>query len=110
MTSEEFRTNPLLLRNQFERSGTFEIPIIQKEKIRFENLELIGYDKLSSGNSNQIVHATTKRITLVLTDMESVGMPRCSQMVDRFGSAPEMESFRIVELMKQSGLGTMKPD
>lgn len=56
MTSEEFRTNPLLLRNQFERSGTFEIPVIQKEKIDLENLTLIGYDKLSSGNSDQVVH------------------------------------------------------
>ena len=56
MTSEEFRTNPLLLRNQFERSGTFEIPVIQKEKINLENLTLIGYDKLSSGNSDQVVH------------------------------------------------------
>lgn len=56
MTSEEFRTNPLLLRNQFEQSGTFEIPVIRKEKIDLENLSLIGYDKLSSGNSDQIVH------------------------------------------------------
>ena len=48
MTSEEFRTNPLLLRNQFERSGTFEIPVIRKEEIDLENLSLIGYDKLSS--------------------------------------------------------------
>ena len=56
MTSEEFRTNPLFLRNQFEQSGTFEIPVIRKEKVNLENLELIGYDKLSSGKDNQIVH------------------------------------------------------
>lgn len=56
MTSEEFRTNPLLLRNQFERSGTFEIPVIHKEKVSLENLTLIGYDKINSGKENQIVH------------------------------------------------------
>lgn len=56
MTSEEFRTNPLLLRNQFELSGTFEVPVIRKEEISLENLALIGYDKLSSGNSDQTVH------------------------------------------------------
>lgn len=56
MTSEEFRTNPLLLRNQFERSGTFEIPLIHKEQVGLENLALIGYDKLSSGKNDQIVH------------------------------------------------------
>ena len=56
MTSEEFRTNPLLLRNQFEQSGTFEIPVIHKEKVSLENLTLIGYDKISSGKENQVVH------------------------------------------------------
>lgn len=56
MTSEKFRTNPLLLRNQFERSGTFEIPVIHKEKVSLENMPLIGYDKINSGKENQIVH------------------------------------------------------
>lgn len=56
MTSEEFRMNPMLLRNQFDKYGTFEIPMIQKEEVSLENLALIGYDKLSSGKSDQIVH------------------------------------------------------
>lgn len=56
MTSEEFRMNPMLLRNQFDKNGTFEIPMIQKEEVSLENLALIGYDKLSSGKSDQIVH------------------------------------------------------
>lgn len=56
MTSEEFRKNPLLLRNRFERSGTFEIPLIHKDDVMLENLELIGYDKISSGKTNQVVH------------------------------------------------------
>ena len=56
MTSEEFRTNPLLLRNQFERTGTFEIPLICKNELTLENLSLIGYDKISSGKSHQVVH------------------------------------------------------
>ena len=56
MTSEEFRTNPLLLRNQFERTGTFEIPVIRKNEVTLENLSLIGYDKISSGKKDQVVH------------------------------------------------------
>ena len=56
MTSEEFRTNPLLLRNQFERTGTFEIPLIRKNEVTLENLSLIGYDKVSSGKKDQVVH------------------------------------------------------
>ena len=76
MTSEEFRTNPLLLRNQFERSGTFEIPVIQKEKINLENLTLIGYD------------------------MVSVGMLRFFRMEDRFGFVLEMVLFKTAVSMK----------
>lgn len=56
MTSEEFRTNPLLLRNQFERTGTFEIPLIHKDEVSLENLSLIGYDKVSSEKKDRVVH------------------------------------------------------
>ncbi len=56
MTSEEFRRNPMFLRNQFSRNGTFEVPIIKKEEVSLENLSLIGYDKLSSGKGEQVVH------------------------------------------------------
>lgn len=56
MTSLEYRNNPMFLRNQFEGIGTFEMPKIKKEKINLENIEFIGYDKINSGTSNQIVH------------------------------------------------------
>lgn len=42
MTSENFRTNPMFLRNQFKGDGVFEIPRIEKEEIELENIELIG--------------------------------------------------------------------
>ena len=56
MTSEEFRTNPLFLRNQFKTDGVFEIPKIEKEEIGLENVELIGYDKLGEKESDKFVH------------------------------------------------------
>ena len=56
MTSEGFRRNPLLLRNQFEKTGTFEIPHIKKDEVSLDNISLIGYDKLNGGRPNQIVH------------------------------------------------------
>ncbi len=56
MTSEEFRTNPMFLRNQFKGDGVFEIPKIEKEEIELENIELIGYDKLSENETDKIVH------------------------------------------------------
>ena len=64
MTSEEFRTNPLLLRNQFARSGTFEIPVIHKEKVSLENMTLIGYDKINSGKENKLYTSSWMTISL----------------------------------------------
>ena len=46
----------LLLRNQFDRTGAFEIPVIRKDEVELENLSLVGYDKVSSGKSDQVVH------------------------------------------------------
>lgn len=54
MTSEEFRTNPMFLRNQFKGDGVFEIPKIKKEEIELGNIELIGYDKLSENKTDKI--------------------------------------------------------
>ena len=34
----------------------FEIPLITKNAVSLENLSLVGYDKISSGNGGQVVH------------------------------------------------------
>ena len=54
MTSEEFRTNPMFLRNQFKGDGVFEIPKIEKEETELENIELIGYDKLDENETDVV--------------------------------------------------------
>lgn len=46
----------MFLRNQFARDGTFEMPVIKKAKLDLDNIELIGYDKLSEGQKEKIVH------------------------------------------------------
>ncbi len=60
MTSQNFRNNPMFLRNQFESEGVFEIPKIQKDEISLENIKLIGYDRISENekekNKSKIVH------------------------------------------------------
>ena len=56
MKSEDFRNNPMFLRNQFKGDGVFEIPKIEKEEIKLEKAELIGYDKLSESETDKIVH------------------------------------------------------
>jgi len=56
MTSEKFRNNPMFLRNQFRGDGVFEIPKIEKNEIDLENIELIGYDKISEKATDKIVH------------------------------------------------------
>ena len=66
MTSEEFRTDPLFLRNQFKPQGIFEIPLIKREKISLEDVELIGYDKLNENDTEKIVHFFLTIINLSL--------------------------------------------
>ena len=56
LKSVDFRNDPMFLRNQFARDGTFEMPIIKKTKLDLDNIELIGYDKLSEGQTEKIVH------------------------------------------------------
>lgn len=46
----------MFLRNQFEGDGVFELPIIRRESVALEEIALTGYDKLSSGETDQIVH------------------------------------------------------
>lgn len=56
MKSEDFRNNPMFLRNRFKGDRVFEIPKIKQEEINLENIELIGYDKLSENETDKIVH------------------------------------------------------
>ena len=43
MTSLEMRSNPLFMRNSFETSGKWDIPVIKKQDIPLDNLRLISY-------------------------------------------------------------------
>ena len=56
MTSDEFRNDPMFLRNQFDGDGVFEIPRIKKDEINLEKIALIGYDKLNENETEKIVH------------------------------------------------------
>ena len=56
MKSVEFRNDPMFLRNQFARDGTFEMPVIKKTKLDLDNIQLVGYDKLSEQETDKIVH------------------------------------------------------
>ena len=40
MTSEEFRNNPLFLRNQFKSVGIFDMPIIRKQNTSLKDIKL----------------------------------------------------------------------
>ena len=47
LKSVDFRNDPMFLRNQFARDGTFELPVIKKTKLDLDNIEFVGYDRLS---------------------------------------------------------------
>ena len=57
ITSYEYRNNPLFLRNQFKSVGMFKLPLVKKQEIGLEDVQLIGYDKVNQSNDyEKIVH------------------------------------------------------
>lgn len=53
----DYRTSPLLLRNQFEGDGKFNIPVIPKALLTdsdFSDLLLIGFDRTNLENNNHL--------------------------------------------------------
>lgn len=59
LKSEEFRNNPLFLRNQCKSDGVFEMPIIRRQDIDLKNLKLVGYDQIkpdNKANTQSFVH------------------------------------------------------
>ena len=41
MTSEKMRDNPLFMRNGYDVAGRWEIPVVRKQMVDFENIKLI---------------------------------------------------------------------
>ncbi len=46
--ASDYRNDPMFLRNQFTCDGKYEIPLIKKQTISLENLELISYTNTTS--------------------------------------------------------------
>ena len=59
MKSFDLRNNPLFLRNEFDVEGKWGFPIIKKQELSLENLELISFSDISrkdTKNLNKGVH------------------------------------------------------
>ena len=48
------RNDPLFLRNEFEKEGEWNFPIIKKQDINLDNLELISYSDISSKDTKNL--------------------------------------------------------
>ena len=53
MTSKQMRTDPLFMRNEFNVNGKWELPIIRKQDIPLENLQLISYSDTRSSENEE---------------------------------------------------------
>lgn len=52
MKSVEFRSNPMLLRNQFGTNGIFDLPVIKNHEVDLQNISLVGYDQTKVDDKN----------------------------------------------------------
>ena len=55
MTSKKMRTNPLFMRNEFEVEGRWDFPIIHRQEIDLNDIELISCADVSR-NDNANLH------------------------------------------------------
>ena len=53
MTSIEMRGNALFNRNSFPSSGKWQIPIVERQEIDLDNVELISYSDIRSNDTEQ---------------------------------------------------------
>lgn len=57
ITSYEFRNDTMFLRNEFKSVGMFKLPLVKRQEISLEDVNLIGYDKVNQSNDyKSIVH------------------------------------------------------
>lgn len=54
MKSKIFRNDPLFLRNEFEAEGRWGFPIIKKQEIVLDNMELISYSDICSKDEKNL--------------------------------------------------------
>lgn len=52
--TKDFRNDPLFLRNEFEKDGRFNFPIIKKQDINIDDLELISYSDTSNHDTKNL--------------------------------------------------------
>jgi hypothetical protein len=54
MKSKEFRNSPLFLRNDYKSEGEWNFPIIKRQELDLNNLDLISYSDISSKDNKNL--------------------------------------------------------
>lgn len=54
MSSKEFRNSPMFLRNEFEKDGAWEFPLIKKQNIDLSAVELIACSDISNHDTKNL--------------------------------------------------------
>ena len=54
MKSKIFRNDPLFLRNEYVSEGRWDFPVVKKQDINLENVELISYSDISSADTKNL--------------------------------------------------------
>lgn len=65
ITSYEFRNDTMFLRKEFKSVGMFKLPLVKRQEISLEDVNLIGYDK---------VHYNTRQDTCTCREEKTYGV------------------------------------
>lgn len=59
MKSVDFRTDPLFLRNDFSSEGKYNFPIIRKQNMDTDHVQLISYSDISISDTKNLYKGRT---------------------------------------------------
>ena len=103
-TSKAMRENPLFLRNNFAKSGRYEIPLLLKQELELSNLSLISY---SDTKSTENFENTQKGVHFFVDDYRFEGiyknpertLKKLSQY--KFLLTPDFSLYADMDIWKQ---------
>lgn len=104
MTSKQMRDNPLFMRNEFEPSGKWDLPLIHKQKLNVSEIDLIACSDIKT---NDKIENTRKGVHFFVDDYRFEGiyknpersLKRYSQYA--FLLSPDFSTYADMPLWRQ---------
>ena len=76
MTSEKMRDNPLFMRNGYDVAGRWEIPVVRKQMVDFENIKLIPCSETRPNDREDKKNCGVHFLSMIIDSMLFTTIPK----------------------------------